>query len=90
VEPDLSSGVQQEVAPRVSIDRQLLPAAGAGNFQATDNRAVSASDYTKYSIVAPSQDAFNALGAKIPLPGRRGGRTDERVLRSSTRTRSAR
>src|SRR6185503_12411924 len=64
-----SVGMQQEIAPRVSIDVSYYRR-WAGNFQVTDNQAVAASDYTKYSIVALSQAQFNALtlpGAKQPI-----------------------
>jgi hypothetical protein len=69
-----SMGVQHEVGPRVSVDVSYYRR-WAGNFQVTDNRAVSAADFTSYSIIAPSQAAFNVLGAKIPLPDDAAGRT---------------
>ena len=69
-----SVGVQQEVAPRVSIDVSYYRR-WAGNFPVTDNRAVTAADFSTYSIVALSQDQFNALGAKIVLPDGAAGRT---------------
>jgi len=69
-----SAGVQQEIAPRVSLDVSYYRR-WAGNFTVTDNLAVAGADFTTYSMVAPSQDAFNAAGAKIPLPDDAAGRT---------------
>ena len=65
-----SAGVQQQVAPRVSIDFSYYRR-WAGNFQVTDNRAVASGDYTKYSVTAPS----SFPGATIPLPDDAAGRT---------------
>src|SRR5688572_5470605 len=48
----ITATVQQEVLPRMSVEvgytRRWLQ-----NFTVTDNRAVSASDYTQYSVTAP-------------------------------------
>jgi len=65
-----SAGVQQEVAPRVSVDISYYRR-WAGNFAVTDNRAVTSVDYTRYSVVAPS----SFPGATIPLPDDAAGRT---------------
>jgi len=69
-----SVGVQHEIAPRMSLDVSYYRR-WAGNFTVTDNLAVAATDYTRYSVTAPSQDALNAAGAKIPLPDDAAGRT---------------
>ena len=65
-----SVGVQHEVATRISVDVSYFRR-WAGNFTVTDNRAVSSSDFTRYSVAAPS----TFPGATIPLPDDAAGRT---------------
>ncbi|HKE83401.1 MAG TPA: carboxypeptidase regulatory-like domain-containing protein [Vicinamibacterales bacterium] len=62
---EYSAGVQQEVAPRVSVSagyfRRIY-----GNFQITDNEALSAGDFTQYSVTAPTT---STLGGTLPNAG---------------------
>ncbi|HLG54564.1 MAG TPA: carboxypeptidase regulatory-like domain-containing protein [Vicinamibacterales bacterium] len=50
---DLSVGVQQQLAPRVSAEVTYVRRSW-GNQVVTDNRAYSAADYDRFSITAPS------------------------------------
>jgi hypothetical protein len=68
---EFSAGVQQEVMPRVSVEvsyfRRLF-----GNFTATDNLAVTVSDYDAFSITAPSDPRLvngggNTIGGLFDL-----------------------
>jgi hypothetical protein len=61
---EFSAGVQHEVLPRVSVDlsyfRRMF-----GNFIVTDNRALSAGDYDRFSITAPSNAALPNSGQPV-------------------------
>jgi Carboxypeptidase regulatory-like domain len=49
---EFSAGMQHEILPRVSVDLSYFRR-WYGNFQVTDNRAVSPADYDTFSITAP-------------------------------------
>jgi hypothetical protein len=50
---ELSTGVQHELFPRVSVDLSYYRRS-YGNFQVTDNLALSAADFDQFSLVAPT------------------------------------
>jgi hypothetical protein len=67
-----SVGVQHEIVPRAAVEVSYYRR-WQGNFLVTDNRAVAAADFARYSVTAPT----NFPGATIPLPDGAAGRTTE-------------
>lgn len=63
---EFTAGGQREIVPGVSADATYFRR-WYGNFVVTDNRAVSASDFTQFSITAPSDPRLpNGGGYTIP------------------------
>jgi hypothetical protein len=62
---DLSVGIQQEVAPRTSVEVTYVRRSW-GNQTVTDNRAYSAADYDRFSLTAPSDSRLpNGGGYRV-------------------------
>ena len=81
-----SAGVQQEIMPRVSVDVAYWRTT-FGNIAAILNRAVSPSDYTEYSITAPSDPRLPGgggyrLSGLYDINPARFGQSDEFVTLS--------
>ena len=62
---EFSTGIQQQVAPRVSVDVSYFRR-WYGNFTVTDNQAVAASDFGSFTVTAPT-DPRLAGGGGYPV-----------------------
>ena len=62
---EFSLGLQQELVPRVSLSLGYFRRIN-GNFQITDNEALSRTDFTEYSATVPST---NTIGGTLPNAG---------------------
>jgi hypothetical protein len=70
---EFSVGVQQEILPRMSASFGYFRRVG-GNFQITDNEALTRADFTEYSVIAPSS------GPRLPVAGQTiGGFFDQNI-----------
>jgi hypothetical protein len=61
---EFSTSVQQEIMPRVAVDVGYYRR-WYGNFTVTDNRAVTAADYSAFSVVVPNDSRLPLSGQSI-------------------------
>jgi len=61
---EFSASIQHEIVPRVAIDFGYFRR-WYGNFRVVDNRAVSAGDFTRYSITVPTDSRLAQSGQVI-------------------------
>ncbi len=61
---EFSTSVQQELAPRVALSLGYFRR-WYGNFVVTDDRAVTAGDYDRFSVSAPADAQLANAGAKV-------------------------
>jgi len=62
---EFSAGVQHEIVPRLSVSAAYFRRI-YGNFNVLDNEALSASDFTRYSVLVPST---STPGGTLPNAG---------------------
>lgn len=85
---EFSAGIQQEVAPRVSVDVSYFRRS-FGNFFVTDNRAVGPEDFTEFRVTALSTDsrlptAGTVLTGFYDLNPNRVGQVNDFITATST------
>jgi hypothetical protein len=61
---EFSTSIQQEVLPRVSATFGYYRRIG-GNFQITDNEALTAADFSQYSVTVPNDPRLSNAGQTI-------------------------
>ncbi len=62
---DLTAGIQQEIAPRTSLEVTYVRRSW-GNQTVTDNRAVTAADFDRFSLTAPADSRLpNGGGYRV-------------------------
>jgi hypothetical protein len=61
---EFSAGVQQEIAPRVSMSVGYFRRIN-GNFWVTDNEALAASDFTQYAVTVPTDARLPNSGQQV-------------------------
>jgi hypothetical protein len=84
---EFSTGIQQEVAPRVGVDVSYFRR-WYGNFTVTDNEAVAASDFGSFTVTAPVDPLLPdgggyTVGTLYDVNPDKVGRVDNYVTRAS-------
>lgn len=70
---EFSTGIQHEIVPRLSVSFGYFRRVN-GNFQVTDNEALSRTDFTQYSVTVPTDSRLPNSGQTI------GGLFDQNAI----------